>query len=445
MSAEGGDTGGDELGGSGKGSAGGFGDGNTNVLDTAQYGDPSAGTGSYAPTSGPGADPGVTPGPTVDQFVSNPTGGNPSVFDTGTTGVPNLSDPGPVGGDIGTPGAGGGSNTPYAFDNSQYLGGLDQYTGGPVAAGGTSVFDSGTSSVPYVSGTSGTAQPSFESMVGSTAAAPGGVSAASTAAPAGVGANPDTTSTDLSSITKKPSDNAGSGGASSSGGILESLGIKPNIGTAAAAAGLANTLLNSNKTSSSVDALKAQAAQGNAIAQQLLEQSKPITAKGSEFIDSGQGQVNTGAALQKYIATGTLPEGYEAQVQEAVASAKANAISNAAANGQPTDPKLNTTLAAQLNAIDKQVPAMKEQLAMQLATAGNSIVGAGNQTASTGNQLSGNTLVQAGLQATGISSDIYSKLATIDQNKQNAQGQAIANFASALNGGNSKGLTLKVA
>lgn len=445
MSDDGGDKGGG--GGSGDFSGGdtasyGYGDGNTSALANAQYGNPETGTLSYAPTSGAGADPGVSAagGQTIDQFTANPTGSTPSVFDTGTSTVPNLSGPGALGGDIGTPGAGGGTNTPFAFDNSSYLSGLDQYTTNPTASAPTDQPHSlgGTTAVGAAAAGG---SPTFDQMVGG---APSGTSAAATAAPAGVN---DQVSTDLSSKNKSGSSSSNSGNSGSGGSdILKSLGIGNNgLGLAAAAAGLANNLINGNKTSPNYDSLAAQAANGNRVAQQLIDQSKPITEKGGQFIDSGQTQVNKGSALQDYVSTGKLPEGYESQVQEAVNAAKTRAISNAAASGQPTDPRLNTTLAASLDAIDKATPGMREQLAMQLATTGNSIVGAGNQTAGTGNQLSGNTLLQAGLQQTNVSSDIYAKLAALDQNKQQAQGQAIGNFAAALNGGTNKGLTLKVA
>lgn len=371
--------GGDPSGGDSKGNNSG---GNGVPGDVAVY-DPSYDPTSYGPTGG-------NTGPSVSDFVNDPTGGN-------------LTGPGP---------AGGGSSylpsdgSPYAFDNSSYLPGADVFSGQPMSAGG-SVFDTGTTPLVGTSETPG--QPAFETATNSISAAPAGASAVGVAAPSSVAGNPDASSTpmDFSSVSRKSSDGAGSGNSSSGSDILSSLGIGKNNGLSSAVAGLGlvNNLVNGNKSLSQTPQLNANAAAASSV---------------------GQGQISAGQALQQWQTTGKLPDSYESQIQQAAEAAKTKAIANAGANGMPTDPRLNTTLAAQLNAIDAAIPQQREQIAAGLAQ-------------------SGSNMVAAGLQATGISSDIYTKLAQLEDSQNKARGQAITNFAAALNGGNNKGLTLKVA
>lgn len=346
------------------------------------YSDP---TTSYAPTGPTGG---------LDDFVNDPGG--------------NLTGPGPTGGGTGIPGGGGGTNTPFAFDNSDFLSGLDQYGGPPIATAGTSTpfsFEPGLASGLGLS--EGPDQSAFTSATGSVASAPGGTSAAGLAAPTGVMANPDTASaTDLSSIGKKSTagGGAGAGAGAGSSGILESLGIgKGNMGSAIVSGiGLANNLINGNTAP---------------------PQSGPLTGNAAAASDVAKQQTSAGQALQQWQTTGTLPASYESMVQRAAQDAKTRAISNAAAQGLPTDPTQNTALAQQLNAIDAAIPGQREQIAAQLAA-------------------SGQQMINAGLTATGISSGVYQTLANLENSRNQQRGAAIANFASALN---NKGPVLKVA
>lgn len=387
-SSGGGESGGSTKGGSGSGGNSGY-DYNYSS-DVANYGGGGSTSNAYAGTGGGGG--------SVDDFVSDPTGGN-------------LAGSGPPGGSSGLPGAGGGTNTPFAFDNSGYLSGLEQYGGPPVAAVGTSEpfsFESGLATGLGVGGTPD--QSDFATTTGGLASAPTGASAGGMAAPTGIAANPDAANaTDLSSLAKKPGGAGGisTGGASGASGILESLGVgKANMGSALVSGiGLANNLINGNQAAPQSAALTGNAAAASEVAKQ---------------------QTSAGQALQQWQATGTLPDSYESMVQKAAQDAKTRAISNAAAQGLPTDPTQNTALAAQLNAIDAAIPGQREQIAAQLAQ-------------------SGQQMINAGLQATGISSGVYQTLANLDAQKNKDRGAAIANFATALNSGGNKGLTLKVA
>lgn len=387
MSGDGGDTGGASKG------AGGGSDSGGNMADYSYTppgggGDPTGGTSSFAPTGG-GAG-------SLDGFVNDPSQGN-------------LTGPGPATGSPATGGVGSpGEGSGFSFDNTGYLPGLDQYAGSPISAGGTnSVFDTGTSGVPNLPSSG---QSAFETATGSAGAAPAGAGALSVAAPTGVAGNPDaSSSTDLSSSNRKSAGGAGSGvnAGGTSSNPLSSIGIgSGNMASSlVAGAGLLNNLVN-GKTAP--------------------PQSGPLTANASFANNTAQQQTSAGQALQQWQTTGTLPDSYESQVQRAAQDAKTRAVSNAAAQGLPTDPTQNTALAQQLNAIDAAIPNQREQIASQLAQ-------------------SGQQMINAGLQATGISSGVYQTLANLDNEQNKARGAAIANFAGALNGGNNKGLTLKVA
>ena len=166
-------------------------------------------------------------------------------------------------------------------------------------------------------------------------------------------------------------------------GAINSITKNP-LGVGAGVAGLGYSMMQGQKQSDAVKALTAQA--GDL---------------------SGQG-----AQLRSYLSSGTLPPGLQASVDKAIADAKSHAISNAAAQGLPTDPTQNTALAQSLAAIDQQVPILTAQLGQQLMT--------------------------TGVQESGLSSQLYTSLAGIDQAQTTAMGRAIANFAAAMSPGGTK-------
>ena len=189
---------------------------------------------------------------------------------------------------------------------------------------------------------------------------------------------------------------AGTPSAPGGGNFLDNLGLgkigegavnsitKNPLGVGVGAAGLGFNMLQGQKQSDAVKALAAQA---------------------SDL--SGQG-----AQMRSYLASGTLPPGLQASVDKAVADAKSHAISNAAHQGLPTDPTQNTALAATLAGIDNQVPILTAQLGQQL--------------------------LSAGVQESGLSSQLYTSLAQIDQTQTTNMGKAIANFAAAMSPGGTK-------
>jgi hypothetical protein len=393
MSSEGGDTGGGGYGGGSDG--GGFGKGGsnspTNDVNSASYdsGTPSA----YASTgssSNLGLPSEITTGsssPSLDSLVGSGNGLN-------------LGGPGPVGGD--SPALHGGLFS-TSGDNSFAVPAQDAGASGltsPSSGGGTSASafaaPEGVAGTPQLSdfvkspqvGNTGAGQPQATSAPGQ------GVfdllePALNTTASEWGAAHPAVVPTaDTSS--------AGTGGGTSGTSPFSGLSLGSNpLGTAAAGAGLLNNMITGNTSPAYSPQLNAAAGAAGA---------------------TGAQQTGAGQSLQQYIATGQLPQGYEDQIQQAAQAAKQQIISNYANRGLPTDPTKNSTLAQELAQVDARLPAAREQLAATLAQTGSS-------------------MIQNGLQATGIQSGVYQTLANL-QNQQNQQrAAAIANFAASLNGG----------
>ena len=412
----------------GGGDSGGFGGGST---DTGKGGGSSSGAGKGAGDSGSGAsmdsysppadlasDPamsyagptGTSPGEQAgfmgaglpSEITSGASDGassggydwsGPNISDY-TSGAPdswNLSGPGPVGGDSGLPGAGGGTNT---FVGSDTAAPSATAFAAPSGVTGTSDLTSLVSGPSDSSAASMT--PEQTDMFGQKL---GAAYDAQIADPSGdklINPNGETT---------LPAAASSSGSGSGDKSLMDTLGVKPNLGTALAGAGLLNNLIN-RPSSGNVAGMNSAAASANAVAGQQNE---------------------AGVALQQYLKTGTLPQGYEDQVQQGVLAAKQRIISNAANRGLPTDPTMNSTLAQELAQVDNQIPSMRAALAKTLSD-------------------SGQTMINAGLQATGISSGVYNNLATLENQQNKARADAIANFAASLNGGTKPGtINLKVA
>jgi hypothetical protein len=149
--------------------------------------------------------------------------------------------------------------------------------------------------------------------------------------------------------------------------------------------------------------------------QKQTANEKALSADAEIATKNSNDMVASGEALQQYLTSGTLPPQYQAQVDQAINDAKTRAISNAAAQGLPTDPTKNTALAQSLASIDNQRPQMVTQVASQLFS-------------------SGAGLVQAGQSAAGLSADLYKALVQNDTTQAGDIGKAIASLAAALNG-----------
>ena len=254
---------------------------------------------------------------------------------------------------------------------------------------GSSVFDTGA---PGLTGVSGTGSPA--------AITPAGASASSVSAPTGISGLTDPTA--AGTAGEAAAQTAGGAAKSTSisdllskagGGAIDSLTKSP-IATALAAGGLGYNIYSGQQATKNQQALQADA--------------KTATANSNQMVASGE-------ALQAYLTNGTLPPAYQQQVDQAIADAKTKAISNAAAQGLPTDPAQNTALATTLASIDNQRGQMQTQVASQLFS-------------------SGTGLVNAGATAAGLSGDLYKTLVQNDTTQAANTGKAIATLAAALNG-----------
>ena len=247
------------------------------------------------------------------------------------------------------------------------------------------------------------------------------LAAINTAAPLGTTAG--ATGTSVDALTAAPSWASDL----TSNELLAGTGVDGNAaGTfAATPAGTSPSFLNSLETGAvnsitknplgialSAGALGYDVLKGNpnsAAENQLNQNAATLTAQGAQI----QG---LGAQLTQYLQTGTLPPGQQAAVTQAVQARKAQIIANAAANGQNTNPTQNSALAQDLANADQDGLVMAGQLESQLATTGTQ-------------------LISAGLNATGLSSQIYEALVKIDQTNNSTLMSAIASMAAALGGG----------
>ncbi len=153
-----------------------------------------------------------------------------------------------------------------------------------------------------------------------------------------------------------------------------------------------------------------------------------------------------GEALTQYQTTGQLPPQYTQQIDQAIADAKTTARSNAAKNGQPTDPTLNTSLAQEFAQIDNQRAGMTSKIAESLfgsgvqllnigtganTTAANATLGSGVGT----NNASAASLLSGGQNAANLSGQLYTTLTGIDSKQADQTAKAIAALAQSLNSG----------
>ena len=158
-------------------------------------------------------------------------------------------------------------------------------------------------------------------------------------------------------------------------------GVGKGLGVAAAGAGLGMNMLRGNQ----VDPNQQKLAD---MAQQL----------------GSQGQV-----LESYLKTGKLPPALQASLDQAKASAKARLISGYAQRGQPTDPKLNSALAQELNNLDLQAVADMAKIQVDM--------------------------LNTGLKESGMSMELYTMLTKMDEQQNQDLMKSIQSMAMALGGG----------
>ena len=199
-----------------------------------------------------------------------------------------------------------------------------------------------------------------------------------------------------------------------------------SIASLVSAAGLGYNIYQGQQQTKNQQALAAAAQQQSATSQQAFQAGLPIANANNA---TGTGLINQGEALQTYLTSGTLPPQYMTQINQAIQSAKTNAISQAASSGQNTDPTQNSVLAAQLAAIDNQMPGMITQVANTLFGAGTSDISAGSGLTTS----SAGSLLGAGQGAAGLSDQLYQTLVQNDTTQAANTGKAIASLAAAMN------------
>lgn len=158
-------------------------------------------------------------------------------------------------------------------------------------------------------------------------------------------------------------------------------GVAQGAGVAAAGAGLGMNLLRGNQVDPNQQKLQD-------LAGQL----------------GSQGQV-----LESYLKTGKLPPALQTQLDQAKASEKARIISGYAQRGQPTDPRMNSALAQELNNVDTNAIAAMAQVQVQM--------------------------LNTGLKETGMSMELYQMLTQMDEQHNQDLMKSISTFAAALGGG----------
>ena len=173
------------------------------------------------------------------------------------------------------------------------------------------------------------------------------------------------------------------------------------------AGALGYQLYSQNQTQNAqTSAIKQQQAAANAQAQAANAAAQPI--------------LQQGQLLTQYLQTGTLPAPMQAQLNQAVAAAKAQAYANAGAQGLSVDPATNSALAQQLASIDQNAQVTRANQEQTLQTAGTQMI------------QQANALISTGLNATQMSAQLQEYLTQLDAETSAATGKAIANFAASL-------------
>jgi hypothetical protein len=161
----------------------------------------------------------------------------------------------------------------------------------------------------------------------------------------------------------------------------------------------------------SQQALKALQAQETAYQNQ-------IAGAGQQAITAAQPLIATGQSLMM---GGPLPPPVQAMFDQYRNAQRASIIQGYAARNQNTNPQLNSALDQDLQAVDRNLLAMQEQVGTNMINTAN-------------------TMLSQGVSATQIASRIPMMMQELSIQLQQLSGNAIANFASAMSGG-----TMKVA
>lgn len=172
-------------------------------------------------------------------------------------------------------------------------------------------------------------------------------------------------------------------GGSSAGGLA---------GAAVAGGGLLYDILKGNQTDPNQTAIQGEAG--------------ALSSEGSALTSQGQG-------LESYLTQGTLPPALQAKVEQDTQANKARVLQNAGATGSSANPAQNSALTQDLAAADRSGTIEAGDYQMKLEQAGAQ-------------------MVSQGIQATGLSSQLYESLYKFDQQQNSDLMSGIGSFAAAL-------------
>lgn len=163
---------------------------------------------------------------------------------------------------------------------------------------------------------------------------------------------------------------------------------------------------------------------------QLTQQEQANAANAASISAADQSAaaplLSSGQTLTQYLTTNTLPPQFQSEVNQQVASAKAAITQGYASRGQNTNPEENSALAQDLANVDTQAETLKGNLESTLSTAGQQMMQTANQ------------LLQSGLSATELASELPIQVAQLNSSLNAEMSSAVSNFAAALNGTSSK-------
>lgn len=138
-----------------------------------------------------------------------------------------------------------------------------------------------------------------------------------------------------------------------------------------------------------------------------------LSGEAGALAGAGSNLLSTGQGLQSYLTQGGLPPALQAKVEQDTQANKARVIQNAGTSGSSTNPRQNSALTQDLAAADRTGTAESADYQMKLAQTGQQ-------------------LISSGLQATGLSSQLYESLYKYDQQQNSDLMSSITNFAKAL-------------
>lgn len=138
-----------------------------------------------------------------------------------------------------------------------------------------------------------------------------------------------------------------------------------------------------------------------------------LTTEAGQLQQEGSNLQTQGTGLESYLTQGTLPPALQAKVEQDTQANKARITQNAATTGSSANPKQNSALTQDLANADRSGTIEAGDYEQKLFSAGQQ-------------------MVTQGIQATGLSSQLYESLYKFDQQQNSDLMGGISSFAAAL-------------